>query len=72
MNEKILYYIWLSSIFKAGSKIPKELLEYYGTAEKIYNATKEDLSALSLSYADVAPVCNKDLERTKKYYTFCK
>ena len=71
MDEKILYYIWLSSIFHPGSKTPKILLEHFGNVKDIYNAGKEDYKSLNLSSADIAVLSNKNLDIAGKYYEYC-
>ena len=71
MNEKILYYIWLSSTLRAGSKTPKLLLEHYGSIEKIYNAGKEEYKALSVPSGEISALCNKNLDDAKHHYKYC-
>jgi len=71
MDERILYYIWLSSALKPGSRAAKNLLEHFGDIEKVFSAQKEDLEGLGLSYSEEAAICNKDLTRAKKYYEYC-
>ena len=70
MDERILYYIWLSSALKPGSRAAKSLLEHFGDIEKVFSAQKEDLEGLGLSYSEEAAICNKDLTRAKKYYEY--
>ena len=72
MNEKILFYIWLSSSIFAGSKTPKILLEHFGEIEKIYHAEKKDFEELGITYPDIAALCNKNLDNAKRYYEYCK
>lgn len=71
MDEKILYYIWLSSIFHPGSKTPKFLLEHFGNIKSIYDAKNEDYKSLNLSSADMAILSNKNLDNAVKYYEYC-
>ena len=71
MDEKILYYIWLSSIFYPGSKAPKVLLEHFGNIKNIYNARKDDYKSLDLSGTDISVLSNKSLDNAKRYYEYC-
>lgn len=72
MDEKILYYIWLSNTFRAGSTVPKLLLSHFNSIFDIYNASKEDYEALSLSKADCIKLCNKDLTLARTHFGYCK
>ena len=72
MDDRILYYIWLSSSLRPGSKTPKILLEHFGDILKIYNAGKKDYEALAISESEIICLCNKNLENAKKYYEYCK
>ena len=71
MDERILYYIWLSSALRVGSRTAKTVLEHFGDIEKVFSAQKEDLKGLGLSFSDEAALCNKDLTMAKKYYEYC-
>ena len=72
MEEKQLYYIWLSNTFRAGSPVPKLLLTHFKSIEEIYNAEKSDYEALSLSAGDILKLSNKDLSQARNYLKFCK
>lgn len=72
MDDRILYYIWLSSSLRPGSSTPKILLEHFGDITKIYNAEKEDYEALSISKGEIFSLCNKSLDTAKKYYQYCR
>ena len=71
MNNRILYYIWLSSTLSPGSKTAKLVLEHFGDIEKIYNAEKKDFEALSISGNDLIALCNKNLDNANRYYKYC-
>lgn len=71
MNEKILYYIWLSSTLRPGSKTPKLLLEHFGSIEKVYAADKDNYKALAISGEEITLLCNKNLDSAKRYYEYC-
>ena len=71
MNNRILYYIWLSSTLSPGSKTAKLVLEHFGDIEKIYNADKKDFEALSISGNDLIALGNKNLDKAKHYYKYC-
>lgn len=71
MDEKLLYYIWLSCTFRAGSPVPKLLLNSFHSITDIYNASKDDYELLSLSKHDYSKLSNKDLSQAKRIYKFC-
>ena len=72
MDNKNLYYIWLSSTLVAGSKTPKILLEHFGDIEKIYNAQKQDYTSIGIHPSDVMSLCNKNLDNAKRYLEYCE
>lgn len=72
MDDKILYYIWLSCALKPGSKTPKLLLEHFGDITKVFEAAKEDYEALNLSKPDIFSLCNKNLEAPLRHLKYCK
>lgn len=72
MDNKNLYYIWLSSSLRAGSKSPKILLEHFGDIEKIYNAEKQDYISLGIPTEEAVILCNKRLENATKYLEYCQ
>ena len=71
MDNRILYYIWLSASCYPSSTTPKILFEHFGSIEKIYTATKEDYEKASIPKSDIAILGNKNLDTAKKYYDYC-
>ena len=72
MDEKLLYYIWLSNTFRAGSPVPKLLLTNFKSITEIYHAEKKDYAQLGISSSDTLKLCNKDLSQAKAHLDFCK
>lgn len=72
MDEKLLYYIWLSCTFSPGSPVPKKLLTHFKSIKEIYEASKEDYSAIDLQSSDIVKLGNKDLSKAKSHLEFCK
>ncbi len=72
MDERLLYFIWLSNAFKPGSATPKKLLYHFDSIFDIYKAQREDYEGLDLPKADIMALCNKDLTTAQSYYRFCK
>lgn len=72
MDEKFLYYIWLSDTFYAGSHIPKLLLSHFNSINEIFAAGKDEYSALDIPSADIKKLCNKDLSKATAHLNFCK
>ena len=71
MNEKILYYIWLSNALFPSSTTPKLLFEHFGSIEKIYTAGKDDYEKANIQKADICVLSNKNLDTAQKYYEYC-
>lgn len=71
MNEKTLYYLWLSSTIRPGSKTPKILLEHFGSIEKIFEADKGALEKLDIPSGEIQALTNKNLDNAKRYYEYC-
>ena len=61
MEEKQLYYIWLSNTFRAGSPVPKLLLTHFKSIEEMINA---DVSQL----AQVPTITNKVAEDIYNFF----
>lgn len=71
MDNRILYYIWLSSALRPGSKTPKILFEHFGSIEKIYAAQSDDYKALQINQGEITALMNKDLDIAKQSYEYC-
>ncbi|MBE6681391.1 MAG: DNA-protecting protein DprA [Ruminococcaceae bacterium] len=71
MDNKVLYYIWLSTSLRPGSKTPKILFRHFGSIDKIYAAEKDDYKSLEISQGEIAALTNKDLDIAKKCYDYC-
>ena len=72
MDNKILYYIWLSCSLAAGSKTPKLLFTHFDSISDIYSASKEDYEVLGISKSDIPALCNKNLDLAKRHFEYCK
>ncbi len=72
MNEKVLYYIWLSRCLPVGSSLAKRLLSDLGDAKKIYDLNQDEYLALGLGKGEIKRLCDKSLEDSEKVLTFCK
>lgn len=71
MDDKILYYIWLSCTLSPGSKTPKLLLRHFDSISEIYSATKKDYEDAGVSKYEIPALCNKSLELAKHHYDYC-
>ena len=72
MDERLLYFIWLSNTFRAGSAAPKKLLCHFDSIFDIYKAGYDDYKELDLSESDIKALCNKDLAAASSHLAFCK
>ena len=63
-SKDILFWIWLSRRFGAGSQYYPALLERFGTPYDIYNAEDDDIATLmpELSLRDRRALANKNLD----------
>ncbi len=72
MDERILYFIWLSNVLKPGNKCIKPLFEAFGNIKNIYNATNEQYKEAGFNSAEVSALSNKDLTLAESQYNYCK
>ncbi len=70
-KEEILYEIWLTTCFAAGSKAYEKLFEYYGSAYDIYNTEPSELERIGISERLIANLSRKDLSRAEHIAEFC-
>ena len=72
-RSHILYWIWLSLCVSPGSKYADVLLEgFEESAQKIYEASKEDYDALDLPEDLKERLCRKGSEEPRKILAWCK
>ena len=73
-GKDILFWIWLSRRFGAGSKLYPVLLERFGTPYDIYNADEEEIAALmpELSLRERRALCDKNLDGAYDIAGYCK
>ncbi|MBR5615385.1 MAG: DNA-processing protein DprA [Clostridia bacterium] len=73
-GKDILFWIWLSRRFGAGSKLYPVLLERFGTPYDIYNADEEEIAALmpELTLRERRALCDKNLDEAYDIAGYCK
>ncbi len=72
-NDNILYWLWLSLACRPGSVLPSTLLKYFGSPEKIYHASEEELKEVDTNfYGHEKDLADKDLERAKSVLNYCR
>lgn len=73
-SKDILFWIWLSRRFGAGSKYYPALLERFGTPYDVYNAEDEEIATLmpELSLRDRRVLANKNLDEAYEIAGYCK
>lgn len=72
MND-LLYWIWLSEKVTPDTPIFSILYHTFGSAEKIYSATKNELKqALNLKPAQIEALCNKSMDSAEKILKKCR
>jgi DNA processing protein len=73
-SKDILFWIWLSRRFGAGSKYYPALLERFGTPYDIYNAEDEEIATLmpELPLRDRRALANKNLDEAYEIAGYCK
>ena len=73
-GNDILFWIWLSRRFGAGSKLYPVLLERFGTPYDIYNADEEEITALmpELGMRERRALCDKNLDEAYDIAGYCK
>ncbi len=72
-DKELLYWLWLSLSCRPGSALPTTLLKFFGSPQKIYEATEEDFEEIDTPfYGHEKDLCNKDLDRAKDILAWCK
>ena len=73
-GKDILFWIWLSRRFGAGSKLYPVLLERFGTPYDIYNADEEEIVATmpELGARERRALCDKNLDEAYEIAGYCK
>ncbi len=67
------YWIWLQSILKPGNRFVKPVLEKFGNAKGVYNASYDDLKLSGLfTMAQLTKLQNKSLDFAMKVLNDCK
>jgi len=67
-----LHWIWLAEIFKTGSIKTDELLDVFGSAEAVYEASPDDYRGLKyLTETDYDRLCDKSLDEAKSISRYC-
>lgn len=64
------YWVWLSS-FNIGSAVKRRLLDAFGDPEKIFFASREELSSVRLSERELSLLSDKSMERTAEILGDC-
>lgn len=71
--EDMIYWIWLSLACTPGSTTFGKLIREFSTAREIYEAEDRAIaSAIGYRTSDRANLTEKDLEKAKAIYEFCK
>ncbi len=67
-------YIWLSRLCGIGPGIAKEMLQAFGSPDRIYAAEKDELKNAypQLRAAQLDALCNKDLEEAERIIEACR
>ncbi|MBR5295952.1 MAG: DNA-processing protein DprA, partial [Clostridia bacterium] len=72
-DKDLIYWLWLSLACSPGSALSTTLLKFFGSPQKIYEATKEDFEQIDVPfYGHEKDLCDKDLDRAKKILSWCK
>lgn len=66
-------WIWLAEIFGTGSIKTDELIDVFGSAEAVYEASPDDYRDLKyLTKADYDKLCDKSLDEAKRIFRYCE
>lgn len=72
MADQTVKWIWLAEIFSTGSIKTDELIDVFGSAEAVYEASPEDYRKLRyLTPKDYEGLCNKSLDEAQRIYDYC-
>ncbi|MBR3837846.1 MAG: DNA-processing protein DprA [Clostridia bacterium] len=72
-NQELLLWIWLSTRLRPGSALPTTLLKYFGSVQRIYESTEEELSEIDTPfYGHEEDLMDKDLGDAKRILEYCE
>ena len=72
-DKNLLMWLWLSLACRPGSALPSTLLKYFGSPEKIYEASEEDLEQVETAfYGHEKDLLDKSLDRAKSILAYCE
>lgn len=72
-DKELLKWLWLSLACRSGSALPSTLLKYFGSVQKIYEASSEDLEQVETAfYGHEKDLLDKDLNRAKSILSYCR
>ena len=66
-------WIWLAEIFGTGSIKTDELIDVFGSAEAVYEASPDDYRGLKyLTKGDYEKLCDKSLDEAERILRYCE
>lgn len=68
----MIKWIWLSEALGPGSLKTDEIIDVFGSAENVFEASESDYKQLKfISKRDYERLCNKDLDEAERIYGYC-
>ncbi|HBE12931.1 MAG TPA: DNA-protecting protein DprA [Clostridiales bacterium] len=72
-DEKLLRWIWLTTVTTIGSYTPHRLLHHFSSVEAVYEADEEAYRQVSdLRKEYISPLLNKSLDKAKEIGDYCR
>ena len=70
--DQTVLWIWLAEVFGTGSIRTDEIIDVFGSAEAVYEASPEDYRKLRyLTKSDYGKLCDKSLDEAERIFSYC-
>ena len=67
--EQAVYWLWFAGLFGRGTRLSHEMLEFYGSAEAVFEASEQELRQTALLTRErIARVLRHDTDAAQRQY----
>ncbi|MBE6564012.1 MAG: DNA-protecting protein DprA [Ruminococcaceae bacterium] len=67
----VLYWLWMSGFCRPGAKTADYLLEAFGSPDKLFNASDDEIKALKLDEGIKETILARDMKEAEQLQSFC-
>ena len=67
--EQAVYWLWFAGLFGRGTRLSHEMLEFYGSAKAVFEASEQELRETALLTRErIARVLRHDTDAAQRQY----